>query len=385
MDDTVVFLKSIDYYPTVKIALDHYCLGTNAAFNLEKTELLLANHSPSLPEASLPAPPVPDGQAIRYLGSYLGNNIALNELADQFIESTLTHAKHTAAIASTLHGRASLLATYSVPRLSYISRLIPFTSAQIARLDQALRALLWDRSKPWLNQFTIGLPTGKGGLRFPPVATILAAGRIQFAYSFCEKLASFAQSLPGLPPIDSQPWPKLLVDCWHAASTSTDRPALTRSPSPHLTKVLINPFAQLLPQTRLPKKAWPAALQSAYEFVAKNQGNLSLDLPVPFLSPSNAEAPLIGHPAFPLTKQDWTNISTVIQSSITPVPPLTIWNCYKLATMLRTHFQTRSYGPKPQHEVLADRLVSFQIRYCTSYPSPRAPHYCTLLSLRYTG
>ncbi|KAJ1678122.1 hypothetical protein EV182_004728, partial [Spiromyces aspiralis] len=177
------------YLPPLQTALDKYCRGTRVAFNIEKTELLLVGTNNPEDATRVGMTPVPDGQPIRYLGGFLGNSISHTKIVDRFIEDLLLHAVGTASTAATLTGCATLLATYTISKITFMAQMIPFTPGQLDRLDRALRKLLWDHSRPWLPAQTASLPMADGGLCFPSAKSIVTAAQAKFAHRFLSLMA----------------------------------------------------------------------------------------------------------------------------------------------------------------------------------------------------
>ncbi|KAJ1676277.1 hypothetical protein EV182_008513, partial [Spiromyces aspiralis] len=128
--------------------------------------------------------PVPDSQPICYLGKFLGNGISHSEIVDRFIEDLLLHAIGTAGTATALTGRATLLATYTISKITFMAQMIPFAPGQLDHLDRTLRKLLWDHSRPWLPAQTASLPMADGGLHFPSAKSIVTAAQAKFAHQF---------------------------------------------------------------------------------------------------------------------------------------------------------------------------------------------------------
>ncbi|KAJ1955234.1 hypothetical protein EC988_001995, partial [Linderina pennispora] len=88
MDDTAVVIKHASDYQKLQYALNKYYKGTNALFNVEKTEAILIGHSSydaESPSAELPVKPVPIGTPVRYLGAYLGTGLEVCDLVKSSI------------------------------------------------------------------------------------------------------------------------------------------------------------------------------------------------------------------------------------------------------------------------------------------------------------
>jgi hypothetical protein len=261
MDDTVVFLSSVQYYYRLTQALDKYCAGTNALFNADKTDLLLVGHSSEDVPSDLPIQPVPNGTPIRYLGGYIGNNIKHADIVDKFIDDLLLHAKKVACIPASLPGRAAAIATYTISKAIFISRFVPFQAGQTRRIDQALGKILWDRSRPYMNRKVAALPLSRGGLRFPTVESIIYAANIQFVHKFC-RLATQHHSAADTGKQDPiPPWLPNLLACWRIAVSKNKGRQIIQffkdAPQQRLKSLLLNPFIQTKKQCKLPASAWP--------------------------------------------------------------------------------------------------------------------------------
>ncbi|KAJ1909035.1 hypothetical protein H4219_006448, partial [Mycoemilia scoparia] len=211
MDDTVVTLSSPSFYPLLNTALLKYCSSTGAAFNSSKTEILTTSVVPDSDLHFLPVTPTPPGQAIRYLGGYIGKSINHTHLGQSFLDNIVDHARKVAPIASNVRDRASLLATYSIPKITFIANFVSFSTLQIATVDKALSSILWGDRKPYLNPQITALPSAQGGLRFPTVASIIRATRFKFLHSFRSTYLN-----PGRAPILRSLWVENLLDLWRS-------------------------------------------------------------------------------------------------------------------------------------------------------------------------
>ncbi|KAJ1678660.1 hypothetical protein EV182_003597, partial [Spiromyces aspiralis] len=133
--------------------------------------------------------PVPDGQPICYLGGFLGNSISHTEIVDRFIEDLLLHTAGTASTTTVLTGRATLLATYTILKITFMAQMIPFAPRQLDHLDCTLRKLLWDCSRLWLPAQTASLPMADRGLCFPSARSIVTVAQAKFAHQFLSLMA----------------------------------------------------------------------------------------------------------------------------------------------------------------------------------------------------
>ncbi|KAJ1676423.1 hypothetical protein EV182_008218, partial [Spiromyces aspiralis] len=124
--------------------LDKYCHGTGAAFNIEKTELLLVGTNNPKDVTRVGMTPIPNGQPICYLGKFLGSSISHTEIVDRFIEDLLLHAAGTAGTATMLTGCTTLLVIYMISKITFMAQMIPFAPGQLDHLDHTLCKLLWD-------------------------------------------------------------------------------------------------------------------------------------------------------------------------------------------------------------------------------------------------
>ncbi|KAJ1909408.1 hypothetical protein H4219_006408 [Mycoemilia scoparia] len=324
MDDTAVCLSSMRYFPLLKSALDDYCVGSNAAFNINKTELLLVGEHPDSDISQSGITPIPDGKPIRYLGGYIGNKVDWPALARSFLDEVYQHAVKVAPLGASPASRACIIATYSISKLVYVSHLIPFENALLQDTDSKIQKLLWDRSKPWLNKDILSLPTRGGGFSLPCLHHIVLSGQIQFAHRFC--ILAAASAVPGSSPSPSPFWFHALMFCW---LSDVCRPGSTAplflKQCPAISKAaLLNPFVQSIDGCHIRPLTWPPALFEAFKVVA-HKGCLSSALSA--LAPSSTSstsAPLLGLALPNLRGPDWCSLLSAARFLPEVLPPLTV-------------------------------------------------------------
>ncbi|KAJ1912212.1 hypothetical protein H4219_005687 [Mycoemilia scoparia] len=335
IDDTAVCLSSMRYFLLLKSALDKYCAGSNALFNIDKTELLLVGSHPEEDIMASDISPVPDGKPIRYLGSYIGNKVDWPALARSFLAEVYQHAVKVAPLGASPAGHAHIIATYSKPKLVYISCLIPFKNALLQDTDSKIWKLLWDRSKPWLNKDILSLPTRGGGFSLPRLYHIVLSGQIQFAHRFCVFAA--ASAVPGSSPSPSPFWFRALIFCWlsEVCRPGSTAPLFLKQSSTISKAALLNPFVQSIDGCRIRPFTWPPALFEAFKAVAHKGCLSSASSALAPSSASSTSAPLLGLALPNLHGPDWHSLLSAARFLPEALLPLTVDSSSVVSNALR--------------------------------------------------
>ncbi|KAJ2830105.1 hypothetical protein GGI24_001983 [Coemansia furcata] len=214
----------------------------------------------------------------------------------------IAHATRASRCHSTLRGRTLALSTFSIPKLTYLFKYLPISTAQTARAVSQISGLAWGGRKPYLNKNIMALPTTKGGFGFPSLAHLAVTHFHHLAFPACNS-----------PPVPD--WAIILRELWTLGISTRYNPKipafLADADFPILHRFYFNPFLQAAQGTAgrhvkdsLPK-LWESVISNAYNpnqtFHAhyNAEANLAPNMNLPLLSsglwnPSGLEARLLG-------------------------------------------------------------------------------------------
>lgn len=155
-DDTTVYMSESDDFNTLQNILDEWCTVSGAKFNIGKTEILptgsqtyreelrrtrkLNNHSPEFPEGAHIAE---EGEAIRMLGAWIGNNINNAEPWGPILEQTITTLDKWERGHPTTEGRRLIAQMSIAGKTQFLTTVQGMPTAIEERLTKIIRTFAW--------------------------------------------------------------------------------------------------------------------------------------------------------------------------------------------------------------------------------------------------
>jgi ribonuclease HI len=176
-DDTTVYLSSADSFADLETILDSWCRASGAKFNINKTEIIPIGsyqYRQQLIETRRLHPnddPIPDhvkiakdGESIRSLGAWIGNDVCQVETWTRTLEKIDTALSRWAMSCPTMAGRRLIVQMVIGGMTQYLAKVQGMPKSVETRLEKRARAYLWDdRTHVSVNQETIYAPVELGG------------------------------------------------------------------------------------------------------------------------------------------------------------------------------------------------------------------------------
>ena len=178
-DDTTLFLSEHDRLDTVQETLDHWCMVSGAKFNIEKTEIVpigsedfrarVSNTRKINPQDLEPLDAcihiAVDGEAIRSLGAWIGNNT--NDMApwEPILDQIKKDLHRWNRNKPTLHGRKIIIQAIIGGRTQFLTKAQGMPTAIESALTKIMRDFMWEEdSSPRIALDFLNIPTSEGGL-----------------------------------------------------------------------------------------------------------------------------------------------------------------------------------------------------------------------------
>ncbi|KAK0458374.1 hypothetical protein IW261DRAFT_1304351, partial [Armillaria novae-zelandiae] len=179
-DDTLAYLGPEDKLSTLDKVTCTFCTATTAVFNNKKTEFLPVGsedyRNNVIRNGNLPDEPeykmdesqiVPDGQAVRSLGCYIGNHIEeyekWNEIAKK-CESITTAWKQ---LHPPFSSRVMLTQSLLIQRTQYLATVNALPPKIEKTITKTIYDFIWDDKKGYINREGTLAPIKSGGLNVP--------------------------------------------------------------------------------------------------------------------------------------------------------------------------------------------------------------------------
>lgn len=185
-DDTLVYLKDTDDITILDQILDTFCLASTAKFNKEKTEILPTGTKPFRdlvirerkignyhinPEKTI----IKEGQPMRTLGAWVGNNIEITEQWDKIIEKQKQIIHLWERSRPSMRGKELLLKSLIQSRALFLATVNGMPQNTEKQMTRLMKDFLWNNKKGLLDvKYTIS-PRDEGGLNTPHLRSRLEA------------------------------------------------------------------------------------------------------------------------------------------------------------------------------------------------------------------
>ncbi|KAI1789414.1 hypothetical protein LXA43DRAFT_892851, partial [Ganoderma leucocontextum] len=177
-DDTTVYMGETDNYNELQRVLDEWCLASRARFNGEKSECMPIG-TPEFREAFIARtsttqlgrtiPPdvriARDGEAIRSLGGWIGNDIDLDAQWINVLGVIKKRLETWEKRKPTMYGRTLAVSMDVGGRTQYLARVIGMPEKVEKRVNKMILDFVWKGdAHPRIGRDTLFKPLGEGGL-----------------------------------------------------------------------------------------------------------------------------------------------------------------------------------------------------------------------------
>ncbi|RDB23311.1 Transposon TX1 uncharacterized protein [Hypsizygus marmoreus] len=177
-DDTTVFLSQGDKFEDLENILKKWCAASTAKFNINKTEIIPVGQQLYRTEVlrtrkidpNSNQDPIPEhvhlakeGEMVRILGSWIGNNINQSNPWSPVIEKIELYLAQWAKSHPTMEGRRLIVQMFIGGMTQYLTKVQGMPKHIEERLENLTRSYIWDGRKPSVNLNTIYMPIEKGG------------------------------------------------------------------------------------------------------------------------------------------------------------------------------------------------------------------------------
>ncbi|KAL7280620.1 hypothetical protein ACG7TL_005557 [Trametes sanguinea] len=177
-DDTTVYLSKDDVYADLMELLERWCEASGAKFNVSKTEHvplgqeatraeLVRSHT--LPGGTLCLPPdvriTKDGEAIRVLGAWIGNNVAPETSWGPMVAKIKHNLERWALRRPTMYGRRLIVGLELGSRTQFLTAAQGMPAKIEKDLSDAALRFMWDgQARPQVAREMLYAPIQEGGL-----------------------------------------------------------------------------------------------------------------------------------------------------------------------------------------------------------------------------
>ncbi|CDO76071.1 hypothetical protein BN946_scf184814.g4 [Trametes cinnabarina] len=176
-DDTTTFLGEDDKYQDLQKVLDTWCGAAKARFNIKKTEIIpigTAEFRKSViddykqhgrwKDYPLNVHVMEDGEPVRILGAWLGNNLDNAEIWLPRIEKIRSTLEKWTRSRPTLEGKRHVVQMFAGGMSQFLADVQRMPKSVIDRLNVIIRRYLWnDKHTPPVKSETMLLPVEQGG------------------------------------------------------------------------------------------------------------------------------------------------------------------------------------------------------------------------------
>jgi len=176
-DDTTVFLSETDSIDNLQRILSDWCEVSGAKFNIEKTEIIPLGDPAQRKEIlesrrlNVANDPVPtnvhiakDGEPVRILGAWLGNNINQSITWAPILENVCKRLKRWGAARHSLEGRRLIAQMQVAGVTQYLTKVQGMPKEVESELNKQVRKFMWNyESTDTVNESQMYASHGNGG------------------------------------------------------------------------------------------------------------------------------------------------------------------------------------------------------------------------------
>jgi hypothetical protein len=184
-DDTTVFMSEHDSIDDLQEILDEWCRSSGAKFNIEKTEIIPLGNTTQRDEIANTrklkegGPTIPeyihimkDGEPVRVLGVWLGNNIDQSVTWAPIVEDCHKRLKRWGTTKHSLEGRRLILQMQVAGVTQYLTKVQGMPGCVEDDLNRAVRKFIWNNEKAdTVNLNQMAAPHDKGSKKVLDVST----------------------------------------------------------------------------------------------------------------------------------------------------------------------------------------------------------------------
>jgi ribonuclease HI/exonuclease III len=191
-DDTLLYLSEKDDHKILKEALDLFCCASTAKFNEEKTEYIpvgsemfrkdvIENKRIGQNIFPLNAKIVKDGESIRTLGAWVGNNISAQPQWERILDQQRKTMELWHKMNLSYKGKELVLKALVQSRALFLATVNGMPQNIIENMKGEMKDFIWDYKKRGLVKWeAITLDRSQGGLGFPDISLRVEAIQIMW-------------------------------------------------------------------------------------------------------------------------------------------------------------------------------------------------------------
>jgi ribonuclease HI/exonuclease III len=177
-DDTNLYLSNKDRLDLIQEILDRWCKASGAKFNIEKTEIIpigSVQFRRSVTETrkinAHDRQPIPnhiriaeDGEAIRMLGAWIGNNVENLTTWEHIIDKVNHNLNRWEKTHPTLNGRRIITQAVIGGLTQFLTQAQGMPQRIESALDKIITSFIWEEGSARIAAKTLHRPTEEGGL-----------------------------------------------------------------------------------------------------------------------------------------------------------------------------------------------------------------------------
>ena len=186
-DDTLVYLHQQDKLEDLREIIDVFCKASTARFNQQKTEYLPVGEKKYRDKVTkerkvggkiieTTASLIKDGQAMRTLGAWVGNNVDPAAQWDNVLESQRKVLKAWRSAHLSYRGKELVLKALAQSKAMFLATVNGMPKDVEEKMTRMFKDFVWDGKPRGLMQWKAAVaPRNKGGLNMPDVKSRLEA------------------------------------------------------------------------------------------------------------------------------------------------------------------------------------------------------------------
>ena len=177
-DDTTVYLSESDSYTTLQKILSRWCIASGAKFNLEKTEIIPIgteehrNRVLTTRKITITDPPLhqsinisKDGNAVRCLGAWIGNNTKASEPWEPILDKVKTTLENWNRGHPSLEAKRHIVQMFAGGMTQFLTAAQGMPKHIETALTKIIREAIWESpSPPMISMARLHAPSDEGGI-----------------------------------------------------------------------------------------------------------------------------------------------------------------------------------------------------------------------------
>ncbi|KAF8067090.1 hypothetical protein FPV67DRAFT_1354158, partial [Lyophyllum atratum] len=183
-DDTTTFLSEDDEFDSLQMLLDDWCIASKAKFNVTKTEVIpigtadYRNRVASTRKTKEVSTPIPeginiveDGNAVRILGAWFGNEVDAEEPWTRLLERMDTCLDQWEKSRPTMEGRNLIIKMIVGGMTQYLTQVQGMPPSIEKKLRKKVRNFIWHDKRAPVREEILFAPVEEGGRGMLDIAT----------------------------------------------------------------------------------------------------------------------------------------------------------------------------------------------------------------------